>query len=376
MRNVLVLCKGYPPTPGGVETYSEQVVRAYLRRGLAVTVITQTETPAGWQTRQYPEGGVRLYNTGGGGQGATALRMLRALRVETRTADFDLCHATTWRPALVLSGVRSHMPTVVSVHGREILVVPRALRSLMRMVLRRADVVAVVSTATLDRAREAFGRSVDTSGWVVARNGLSSIEHDEGGKSNAADGTSNGRVRFFTLARLVERKNVQGCITAFQSLKQAGYSNFEYWVGGTGPLFSRLQQQVEDAGLADSVRLLGYVEDSEVPRLYEWADVFLHPQIDVEDGKDFEGFGLSIADSMASGCLAVAGAGAGPSDFIEDGRTGILVDGRNQQALEDVIRRLLDERELMSPIAEAGQRYVREELSWDKHIEVVLSTLR
>lgn len=126
----------------------------------------------------------------------------------------------------------------------------------------------------------------------------------------------------------------------------------------------------------EHVRFLGYVESDDVPRLYASSDVFLHPQIDLEDNKDFEGFGLSIADAMSFGCLAIAGNGSGPSDFIEDGKTGLLVDGTNQIQLVNTINAVIKDPEAHVRIASAGKAYVTEVLSWDKHVETIFSALR
>lgn len=376
MSNVLMVCKAYPPVTGGVETFSEQVARAYLRRGLRVTVVTQTTGGAGWHIRTYSEGSTPVFNTGPGGQLATAFRMFKAVLTLTRVESFDFLHATTWRPAIPLVLLSLPEPLVVSVHGREILIVPGFLRPFMRLVFRKAAAVVCVSSATQTRALERLGQMVNPTNWLVAHNGLSFVDDDSdfAGRSRFVHRSDN--VHFLTLARLVERKNVQGCIRAFQALKNAGFSNFEYRIAGTGPLAAELQSQVHSAGLDEHVRFLGYVPDSGVPSLYEWADVFLHPQIDLHDSSDFEGFGLSIADSMSYGCLAIAGIGSGPSDFIQDGATGLLVDGTDQQQLTDAIREVLDDLDKFGSIADSGQLYVRSELSWDKHIDSVLSALK
>ncbi|BBX50945.1 glycosyltransferase family 4 protein [Mycolicibacterium poriferae] len=375
--NILMLCKAFPPITGGVETYSEQIAKAYLARGAEVTVITQSLGQCGWGVREYPEGKVALFNTGAGGQGVTALKMLRVVDAVAKVNSFDFIHATTWRPAMIPVALRRDEQIVISAHGRELLIVPRILAPIMWAVFRRANIVVAVSSATLERAKRQTGRKIDTTRWLVAANGLSYASGNSGVESAAEERITLSRpVRFLTLARLVERKNVQGCIRAFQTLKAAGVTDFQYRVAGTGPLARELEEQCEKAGLMEHVRFLGYVESDDVPRLYASSDVFLHPQIDLEDNKDFEGFGLSIADAMSFGCLAIAGNGSGPSDFIEDGKTGLLVDGTNQIQLVNTINAVIKDPEAHVRIASAGKAYVTEVLSWDKHVETIFSALR
>lgn len=368
MPDVLMLCKAFPPATGGVETYSEQVARAYRKTGRRVLVITQTAGRRGWQRRVYPEGEVAVFNTGPGGQLRTALNMIIVLR-SIRRRVFEFHHATTWRPALALIGTRRNVPTVISVHGREVSSTPALLRPLMRLVLGFGGPLVAVSHATLARARSVLGE-VGGQRWIVAGNGLSYPPETPRGQR-----PTEGPVRLLTLARLIERKNIQGVITALGALRDRGITNFEYRIAGAGPCATRLRDQVQTAGLGDQIRFLGHVDNTEIPALYRWADVFLHPQIDTDNGRDFEGFGISIADAMSFGCLVIAGSGSGPSDFVIDGSTGILVDGSDTDRLRDTIGSVLGSPSEYRSIASRGQQYAHAELSWDKHVGAVLSAL-
>ncbi len=376
MGKALLLCKAFPPVTGGVETYSEQIARAYLRMGIHVTVITQTVGRRGWQDRRYPEGRIPVYNTGSGRQLTTALKMCLSAYQITRRYSFDFYHATTWRPAMTLFAARRRTPTAVTVHGREVLRVPRLIRPAMRKVLRRADAVVAVSTATRARVTEHLGESVAVSKWIVAPNGLSHIVSDRDSVQSASrDRFTATPIRFLTLARFVERKNIQGCVAAFEALWNAGHRNFEYRIAGTGPLAAAIQGQIGTANLSENIELLGYVESEDIPDLYRWADVFLHPQIDLSDGEDFEGFGLSIADAMSFGCLAIAGGGSGPSEYIQHEKTGILVDGTKLKDIQAALTCAVTNPERYKLMAAAGQSYVAKELSWDKHARIVHTAL-
>lgn len=373
MPAVLMLCKAFPPGTGGVETYSEQVARGYRRRGMQVLVITQTRGRPGWQHRRYPEGEIRVFNTGPGGQMVTAVKMLLQVTLSCRRRRFEIHHATTWRPALALLAAKRRAPIVISVHGREIPSAPRALRPLMRRVFERADLVVAVSSATASRCRAALGRDAGAHRWIVVGNGLTYPTESAAARNQALTGEP---LRVLTLARLIERKNIPGCIEALKALHEGGVTNFEYRIAGDGPLAGALQEQIRAARLADNVEMLGYVPDTQIPDLYRWADVFLHPQIDVDDGDDFEGFGISISDAMSFGCLAIAGSGSGPSDFVISGVTGVLVDGRDQDQLQDAIGSVLTNPGRYRGMARKGRDYVHAELSWDKHIHAILCALR
>jgi len=149
----------------------------------------------------------------------------------------------------------------------------------------------------------------------------------------------------------------------------------EYRVAGTGPLLDELRDRARQLGVDDAVDFLGYVPDDAVPALYRWADIFLHPQVDLQNGKDLEGFGLTIADAMSFGCAVIAGRGAGPDDFIEHGRTGLLVDGTQVDEITGAISELASDTNMREEMGNAARTFALAELSWDRHAEKVLAAV-
>ena len=66
-------------------------------------------------------------------------------------------------------------------------------------------------------------------------------------------------------------------------------------VGGTGPLSPQLRQQIVEAKLEHNVRLLGRLEDEDLPLAYRAADLTVVPSLALE------GFGLITLESLAAG---------------------------------------------------------------------------
>jgi glycosyltransferase involved in cell wall biosynthesis len=60
-----------------------------------------------------------------------------------------------------------------------------------------------------------------------------------------------------------------------------------------------IQARITLLGLASRVRLLGYVDDADLPALYAGASAFLFPSL-------YEGYGLPILEAMASGAPVLA----------------------------------------------------------------------
>ena len=72
--------------------------------------------------------------------------------------------------------------------------------------------------------------------------------------------------------------------------------NFEVWIVGEGAERARLEQLIDELGVADRVRLLGSVPDCERVKLMCIADVFVMPSV-----TNAETFGLVQLEAMAAG---------------------------------------------------------------------------
>ncbi len=368
---VLVVAKGFTPTPGGVERYSEHVARAYVARGFSVVVMTQTETAPRIEHRNYPEGDVLVENVGTGSQLTVAWRMFWRLRALNRTGGWTLTHATTWRTGALLLLMNIGAPKVISAHGREILHVPTPLVPLMRAVLSNADLVLCVSGVAQQAVRSWYPRRGVKPRTQVSYNGLSRASW--GASAQRTYDSDVGTLRILTVCRLVERKNVQGALRALAMLDQQG-TPFHYDVVGTGPAEDELRLLALELDLADKVTFHGYVDDAALESLYQRANIFLHPQIATDGGRDLEGFGITIADAMAHGVPVVVGEAGGPGEFITHEQTGLIVDGRSAPAITDAISRL-GKPKLRSELGAAGMSWVAKNLSWDAHIDPVIEAL-
>ena len=309
-----------------------------------------------------------MHNVGQGGQAGVFWRMLRKVQHLKRRQTFDAVHATTWRVALPAMVVVPRLPLVVTVHGREVFVVPGPLKPLMRAAMRRAAHIPTVSQPILDLFEEKLGRPLPQAfaNW----NGIS-FETESAQKPERPDTP----IEIFCMCRMVARKNVAGAIRAVAALVREGHDGLRFRIAGGGPDLEALHRVVAEEDIASHVHLLGRVPDEEVVPLYRAAHIFLHPQIATRAGQDMEGFGLTIADGMAFGSVPVAGASGGPLDFIETGTTGYLVDGEVQQEIVDALRRLITDPTHRQKLSEAARSFARQDLTWDAHAKNILDRL-
>jgi glycosyltransferase involved in cell wall biosynthesis len=103
----------------------------------------------------------------------------------------------------------------------------------------------------------------------------------------------------FTLRRLQNRMGLDTLVDACQLLVQRGLK-FRTLIGGGGPLRASLQEQINAAGLQESVLLLGRLPEEQLADCYAAADCFVLPT------KSLECFGLIVLEAFACNTPVIA----------------------------------------------------------------------
>jgi glycosyltransferase involved in cell wall biosynthesis len=126
---------------------------------------------------------------------------------------------------------------------------------------------------------------------------------------------------------------------------------------GEGPDLAELQNRFASSGLSGRVQFLGNRLPGEIPPILAHADIFLLPS-------RFEGFGLTLVEAMAAGCVPIATHLQGITDMIvEDGVSGFLCPLGQVKAFADKIALLHRDRERLRQMAAAAQRRVQEKFT-------------
>src|SRR5581483_5348366 len=117
---------------------------------------------------------------------------------------------------------------------------------------------------------------------------------------------------------------------------------------------------VDRLGLEGSVRFLGGVQEADLVRLYNEAELAVVPSL-------YEGFSLPAAEAMACALPVVATtAGALPEVVGRDGEAGFLVPPGDPPAMAAAIERGLEDAALRARLGERGRARVLERFTWER----------
>lgn len=144
--------------------------------------------------------------------------------------------------------------------------------------------------------------------------------------------------------RFIDIKGIKEILSVAKQLPR-----YEFWFAGQGPLANLIN--------LPNTKNLGFKSTEELIRLYNQATICIAPS-------HRESFGLVGLEAMS--CQrAVIATPLGFSEYIENGKDGIIIPAKNEKALKDAIVKLMTNEKLRKRL-EKNARKKALKYSWDK----------
>lgn len=372
---VAVDLRALVPEATGIGVYTRELLRELAARGGFAYLGLAHREPRG--ARDLAGCGVRIEH-----QPAPLGVLWQQLRLPRRLdrGDADLL----WSPIQTLP-IRCPVPAVVSVHDLSVLLLPEAQRAKVRWsqvpFLERSMAFARrVVTGSHTAARELrfhFPEALrDPDKLRVVHHGVSPrfrpVRDEEERDAIRRDlGCPGG---YLLYAGTIEpRKNVDGVVEAWLALRETDPATPPLLLaGGYGwrskPLVRRIERvkRRDEAGAARDLHVLGRVDDERLARLYRAATAFVYPSF-------YEGFGLPVAEAMASGVPVVTSDRSSLPEVA--GGAALQVRPEDPGRIGGAVKHLLEEPELARELAERGIERARA-FRWERAAEAMEEVFR
>ena len=174
-----------------------------------------------------------------------------------------------------------------------------------------------------------------------------------------------------TSGRLEPQKNHEMLISVFKEILTV-IPDAKLHIYGVGRLQDKLQDQILNLDMSDSVCLCGYVSD--MPNKLKQATIFVLTS-------DFEGMPNALMEAMAAGipCVAIDCPCGGVKVVLQNGEYGVLVAPRDREAVRDALINLLTDEKYRAELSKRSKtraQYFNSEsvfTQWESYIEKLLS---
>jgi glycosyltransferase involved in cell wall biosynthesis len=129
---------------------------------------------------------------------------------------------------------------------------------------------------------------------------------------------------------------------------------------GSGSQGARIRQILMSGGVLDRVTFGGQVTQTELPRWYHWADVYISPS-------HVDGSSVSLMEALASGLPCLVSDIPGNREWVTEGENGWLFPDDDADALAAKITQAMDQRETLPKIGSAARAVAEERADWTKN---------
>jgi L-malate glycosyltransferase len=150
--------------------------------------------------------------------------------------------------------------------------------------------------------------------------------------------------------------NVSDILRAFEII-QKSLPESRLIIAGFGSEEVKLKQFAKDLNITN-VEFIGKIANDKMPEIYNRADIYLNASI-------VDNMPLSFIEAFACGLPIISYATGGIPYIVENGKTGVLVEQKDYEALANEALKLLENRDLTQQIISDAHKEVKK-YSFDK----------
>ncbi len=232
--------------------------------------------------------------------------------------------------------------------------------------IERADQIITVSDFTKKDIIQNYGTSSDKIEVVYnacTPNFQPAEDHE---KDAIRKKYAEEQAYFFYIGSINPRKNIIRLIKAFDQFKEKTKSPIKLLLGGrlawqSGPI----KDTFENAKYKSEIKLLGYLEEEELPKVISAAKALVYISL-------FEGFGLPILEAMYCDTPVITSKVTSMLEVAGD--AALMIDPTSVDEIANAMEEIQD-KTFAESLVQAGRKQ-REKFNWDRSAEQVYNCLK
>jgi glycosyltransferase involved in cell wall biosynthesis len=269
-----------------------------------------------------------------------------------RKLDVDVYHSTNFMIPLFMT---KKIKVVITVHDlipwKFPQYTPRAKKTkffglfklIMRLAVRRADKIIVVSKTTAEDLQECL--NVPSEKINVVYNGIG----DEFFNLDRKGGEKEGSILF--VGRADPYKNLTGLIEAYNLLvKKYNIKHKLLVVGEEDKRYPDARLLVKKLHLEEKVVFQGYVKSGQILEVYSKASVLVMPSF-------YEGFGLPATEAMACGIPVIVSNTPALKEVVRE--NAVVIDPKNIEEITNAMYKIISDKDFADNLANKGKEYAK-----------------
>lgn len=291
----------------------------------------------------------------------------KATEIINKEGPFDVIHAHDWLVAYAAKTLKDSfkIPVVSTIHatesGRNSGIhdeVQRYINDTEWMLTYESTEVIVNSNYMKSELQRLFGLPFEKINVVpngVNLNLYNGVERDNNFRRQYA--ADNEKIILY-VGRLVYEKGIQNLIAAMPKVLNC-YHDSKLIIAGKGGMIDELRDEVRRLNIENKVYFTGYLNLTQVTKMYKCADVAVFPST-------YEPFGVVALEGMLSGTPVVVSDVGGLNEIVQHRENGMKSYAGNPNSIADSILELLFNPGLCAEVSKAAKAKVKAQYNWNK----------
>jgi glycosyltransferase involved in cell wall biosynthesis len=295
----------------------------------------------------------------------TSLALWKKFLAVHKAKPFDVVEAPEHLAEAIFPALTRIAPLVVRLHTPQFKIVSEGFHNLTpsfdqhfigmleRLAILSADVVTCPSRELAHYVCNSTGLPIDK---------VSLISNPIDSKKFTPDGEhswpADGRLTVLFAGRLEERKGVYQLIDAiplvvrvFKSVRFILLGQDTDTAPGKSSVRAALARKLNDSGCGDAVQFVDHIDLADMPGAYRSADICVVPSL-------YDNAPYTVLEAMSSAKPLVATRAGGIPEYVEEGKTGLIVEPGDSQVLADALLDLLNDEEKRLRFGQAARERV------------------
>ena len=366
-KKILLVTNDFGPRTGGIETFVIGLLERITGHEITVFTSNQGDTSA-YDKNWLDKFGVKVIRD----RSKILLpswRVTRAAKKIVTKEKIDVVIFGAAAPLGLMGGAlrKSGVKKIVALtHGHEVwwakifpfnLAIKRIGRTSDHLTYlgeftRNAISKALAEKASLSMVKIAPG--IDTAHFIPQPDGMA---------KRVKLGLENKKI-IISVGRLVHRKGQDKLIEALPTIIKS-VPNAHLLLVGEGPHRRHLEKLVTKLKLQENITFVGRILYDELPSYLSAADLFAMPSRSRFFGLEVEGLGIVYLEASACGIPVVAGNSGGAPDAVQEGVTGLCVDGTQIEQIASAAIEICVDAQRASEMGAAGRNWVVDKWRWE-----------
>jgi glycosyltransferase involved in cell wall biosynthesis len=173
-------------------------------------------------------------------------------------------------------------------------------------------------------------------------------------------------VNLLYVGRISKDKNLDFLLKVYRGLL-AEREDINLIIAGTGPFMADLERRLP---VFPRLRLLGRVEQRELPELYSSSDFFIFPSTT-------DTYGMAVAEALACGVPVVVSDAGGPQELFNTGKAGLVLPADDLEAwiegIGDMIKETTINPLLHLEMQVAARQSAEQRTDWEQFLDEIIN---